>query len=401
MNTRDEAPAGRRRAERSTGRECPAQGGAVRGPPRARLACLLGRLDEAGEREFGMALDASLSALLPALGVVFGVGVILFSAWDYWIAPDRAATTTMLRLSLVLIGALGYARWHPRFPVAWRCALVYGTHTGAMILSSAMLPDGLVLALPAITGAMFPLALVEPRLHRMLLLVLLPSLLFAVLAAAVLPERVFASALLVYGLSLGLAAALAVLQGRWRRSAFVAERALAYSARHDSLSGVLARGYLIELANHDLALARRYGRPLTICMLDIDYFKRVNDRYGHPAGDELIRAITRACSSVLRATDHFGRVGGEEFVCVMPETTVDEALACAERMRAAVAAVRLDTPLGALQCTISLGVAGLAPEHADFGALLAAADAALYRAKAGGRDRIEVADPGANRHAPG
>ena len=363
---------------------------------RATVRRMRGDLDPADEREFGAALDRTLSDLLPVLGPVFGMAVILFTAWDYWIAPERAWTTAMLRLSFVLVGALGYASWHPRIPVAWRCGLVYVTHTGAMIASSVLLPDGPVLALPAISGSMFLLALVEPRLHRLVLTIVLPLLLFVVLGAAVLPQQVFASSLLVYMATVVLAAAVATTQGRWRRTAFRAERKLAYAARHDSLSGVLARGYLVELANRDVALAKRYGRPLAISMVDIDYFKRVNDRFGHAAGDALLRAVSEACAAQLRASDYFGRIGGEEFVCVMPETTEDDALACAERMRAAVAGLRLETSAGTVGCTISIGIAAMHEGHADFDNLLAAADAAMYRAKSNGRNRVEVVP----RHSP-
>jgi diguanylate cyclase (GGDEF)-like protein len=355
------------------------------------MARLSGRLGPADEREFGQALDRDLSAVLPVFGSLFGAGILLFSAWDYWIAPQQAATTASLRLALVLLGAIGYARWRGRIPVAWRWALVYGTHAGAMILCASLLPGGLLLALPAITGAMLPLALVEPRLRRLGAIVLAPCLLFLVLGGAVLPERAYASSVLVYALMLGLAASVALFQGRLLRKEFLAQRALTESVRHDSLCGVLTRGYLLELAAHDLMLARRYGHPLALGMIDIDHFKRVNDTWGHPTGDALLRAVSKACAEVLRATDHLGRVGGEEFLAVMPETGISEAIACAERMRAAVAALRLATPRGEVRCTISVGVATLAPGHADIAALVAAADAALYLAKANGRDRVELA----------
>ncbi len=361
------------------------------GPPRRRIGAwlhgLVGTFGRDQEREYGLQLDRALATMLPALGTAFGIGVVLFGAWDYWIQPERGATTTLIRLSLVLVGALGYGRW-PGLPVAWRCVLIYGTHVGAMIFSSALLPDGLVLAMPAITGAMFPLALVEPRLHRLFLVVLIPSLLFVPLGATVMPGWIFASSMAIYLISLGLMAAVAIFTGRLRRAAWLAERELAYSARHDSLSGVYARGYLLELASHDVALAQRHGRPLAAGMLDIDHFKRVNDTFGHPAGDALIRELGRVCPAELRASDYFGRVGGEEFVFVMPETRADDALACAERMRRAVAAIRLPTPAGTLQCTVSIGVAMLDRSHADVDALLADADAALYYAKAHGRDRV-------------
>ena len=111
----------------------------------------------------------------------------------------------------------------------------------------------------------------------------------------------------------------------------------------------------------------------------------------HPQSSPLIRAVCQACSAELRASDYFGRIGGEEFACVMPETDENEALACAERMRLAVAAIRIETPMGSVRCTISIGIAARAPEYADFTALLAAADAALYHAKSSGRDRVELA----------
>jgi diguanylate cyclase (GGDEF)-like protein len=364
------------------------------GPANERLrerVSIAATLDRTTERAFGQALDRSLSAALPALGAVFGIGVLLFSAWDYWLDPGLAATTLSLRLVLVCVGACAYFRWDERIPVGWRCALVYLTHTGAMIGSSALLPNGLVLAMPAITGAMFPLALVEPRLHRLAALVLPPALLFLLLGAGTLAPAVFASCALVYAAVLLLVAAVAFFQGRLLREAFLAEQALAWSAHHDSLSGVLARGYLLELAEHDLALARRYGRPLAVAMLDIDHFKRVNDTWGHGVGDLLLCAVSRACSAQLRASDYFGRVGGEEFACVMPETGETEALACAERMRRAVADIRLATPQAMVRCTISIGVAALDPAHVDLRALLAAADGALYRAKMHGRDRVELA----------
>lgn len=381
-------------ARAAEAREAPDNDAACADSGRPPLARILGTLDAADEREFGLALDRMLSATLPALGVVFGIGVVLFSAWDYWIAPDQAGTTAMVRLSLVLLGAAAYPSWNGRLPVAWRYIIVFGTHATAMIVSAALLPDGLVLALPAITGAMFPLALVEARLHRLLAMVLFPTLMFLTLGAAVLPQQIYTSSVLVYALALGLAGGIAIVQGRLRRAAFMDERALAYCAHHDSLTGVLARGHLTALANHDLALARRYGRPLAIAMLDIDYFKRVNDTYGHPAGDALLCAVSRVCSAQLRASDYLGRVGGEEFVSVMPETGVAEALACAERMRRAVAGIRLETPTGTVACTISIGVAALGPDKADFGALLGAADAALYQAKSNGRDRVVLAPHG-------
>jgi diguanylate cyclase (GGDEF)-like protein len=198
-------------------------------------------------------------------------------------------------------------------------------------------------------------------------------------------------AILLYALSLPLALAVALANLQLQQRVFLAEQAVLRTVRHDSLSGALARGYLTELAIHDVALARRHGRLLAVAMLDIDWFKRVNDTYGHASGDLALCALVGACKASLRATDYIGRVGGEEFVCVMPDTGADDAVACAERIRKSIAALCLNTESGPLRFTVSIGVAVLDAAHLDWPALLRAADRALYEAKAAGRNRSVLA----------
>jgi len=263
-----------------------------------------------------------------------------------------------------------------------------------MTISAALLDDGLLLALPALTGVLFLLALIEPRVRRCLALALAPALLFTALGALRMPPAVFLDSLLLYCLSLLLACLVAFVTGRFRQRAYLIEQALLRASRYDSLSGALARGYVSELAAHDVAVARRHGHPLAVAMLDIDYFKRVNDTHGHAAGDRVLAALAGACRDAMRASDYLGRIGGEEFVCVMPETALADALACAERIRLGIAALRVPIAAGTLRVTVSIGVAALDAERRDWAALLAAADAALYRAKAEGRDRIVAAAPG-------
>jgi diguanylate cyclase (GGDEF)-like protein len=131
-------------------------------------------------------------------------------------------------------------------------------------------------------------------------------------------------------------------------------------------------------------------------MLDIDHFKRVNDSHGHAAGDQVLAAFARVCRRAMRASDYFGRIGGEEFVCVMPATDLADAVACAERIRMAVAAMSVPTTAGPLHITTSIGVAALDRRHGDWPALLGAADAALYGAKTSGRNRTVAAPPAAD-----
>lgn len=345
------------------------------------------------EAAFDAGLDAGLARLLPVLGPAFGLVIIVFGAWDAWLDPARAAATVRVRVALVLLGAPAYAAGRLLWSPAARCAWLYATHAGAMVACAGMLPQGLVLALPGMTGALFLLALVEPRPRRFMLATLPTSLLLVLLAVLNLAPAPLVQVLLLYALCWPLALVVALATLQLRRRAFLAEQAVLDAVRHDSLSGALSRRYVIELALHDLALARRYGRPLALAMLDIDHFKRVNDTWGHAAGDRALCALVTACKGNLRASDYIGRIGGEEFVCVMPETDAGEAMACAERIRNAVAALRLPAGEQTLSFTVSAGVAVLSPERAGWDELLHAADAALYQAKESGRNRTVLARP--------
>jgi diguanylate cyclase (GGDEF)-like protein len=337
-------------------------------------------------------VDHGIDRLLPVLGPVCGAFVVLFGAWDAWIDPTRVELTLRIRVALVLLGALAYGQSRLPWSASWRCAWVYATHAGVIVACAALVPRGLVLALPGLTGALFMLALVEPRPRRFVLAALAPSALLVTLAALTLPRALYLNTMLLYVLSVPLAASVALANLHLRRQAFHAEQVLVDAVRHDSLSGALSRGYLTELALHDVALALRHGRPLAVAMLDIDHFKRVNDTFGHATGDRGLCALVRVCKDSLRASDYVGRVGGEEFVCVMPDSSADDACTCAERIRNKVAALSLPTDTGMLRFTVSIGVAVLDDRRRDWAALLRAADAALYVAKTAGRNRTVLAD---------
>ena len=179
--------------------------------------------------------------------------------------------------------------------------------------------------------------------------------------------------------------------GAFRRQAFLSQKRLLHSTRHDSLSGAANRAFLTELGHREIALARRHNHPLAAAMIDIDHFKQVNDRYGHAVGDIVIRQLVKTCTGNLREGDLFGRFGGEEFVCVMPQTDAGEALACTERMRRSIEALRVVSGPASVRFTISAGVAVLDPADEGWEALLRQADQALYRAKSDGRNRTVLA----------
>lgn len=158
----------------------------------------------------------------------------------------------------------------------------------------------------------------------------------------------------------------------------------------DSLTGLHNRHHFFELAEHEFQRARRYGRALSVIMLDIDHFKQVNDTYSHAVGDQVLRVVAERCRESLRDIDFMGRYGGEEFAVLLPESDTEGARNAAERLRRCVAESPVETARGRLSVTISLGVVTIAVGFLDLVALLDRADAAMYAAKKAGRNRVET-----------
>ncbi|GAB4538814.1 MAG: hypothetical protein Fur002_02920 [Anaerolineales bacterium] len=157
----------------------------------------------------------------------------------------------------------------------------------------------------------------------------------------------------------------------------------------DPLTGAYNRRGMLQMGEFELARARRANRPLSVLMFDIDHFKRVNDRYGHLAGDQVLRGLAEVCRQRSRSIDVLCRYGGEEFVILLPGTPLEAAKNFAERLRQNVERAPLATDEGPLRVTISLGVAQL-KDNNDLKTLIEYADRALYAAKRGGRNRVEA-----------
>lgn len=176
----------------------------------------------------------------------------------------------------------------------------------------------------------------------------------------------------------------------------VAERQAAQArlvelATTDSLTGLKNRRYFMETASQEFERARRYQTPLSLLMLDADHFKSINDRYGHPIGDEALKALAENGRRRLREIDLFARLGGEEFAILLPQTGFTAARAVAERVRQSIAEQSVATDWEPLHFTVSIGVASLDTRTVDLNDLLRQADAALYQAKENGRNRVEPA----------
>lgn len=156
----------------------------------------------------------------------------------------------------------------------------------------------------------------------------------------------------------------------------------------DPVTGVNNRATVLNHLEANFELARRHQRPLSVILVDLDWFKLVNDTHGHRAGDQVLAAFGALLRRRLRGSDPLGRLGGDEFLAVLPETSAALALIAAEDLRRAISAEPVVLEDGKkIQITCSLGVAELKAGDSDGGALLARADAALYGAKAGGRNR--------------
>ncbi len=163
-------------------------------------------------------------------------------------------------------------------------------------------------------------------------------------------------------------------------------------AMRDELTGVFNRRYLMETIRTEKHRCERTGGVFSICILDVDHFKRVNDTYGHLAGDQVLQAIASTAQGALRQTDYFGRYGGEEFALVLTGTVVEGAMITAERVRTRIAALEFPEIGADLKVTVSIGIADLrANEETE--ATFKRADDALYRAKEAGRNRCVIAAP--------
>ncbi len=167
----------------------------------------------------------------------------------------------------------------------------------------------------------------------------------------------------------------------------VYEQKLIRMAKIDSLTGIYNRRYLDSRLTEEIERSRRHGNPLSVLMMDIDHFKKINDTQGHLCGDYALRKISELLQELVRTSDILGRYGGEEFCCVLPETTFEQAVVLAERCREQIAASPFSCTDQQSRATISIGVTGM---HRDdtLDSIIKRADDALYQAKHDGRNRV-------------
>jgi len=171
-------------------------------------------------------------------------------------------------------------------------------------------------------------------------------------------------------------------------------------ALYDSLTNIKNRGAILDVARRELSRGRRSGKSLSVALGDLDHFKHVNDTYGHPAGDQVLREFVRRIGLGVRAHDDVGRYGGEEFFVVLPECSSEAAMRVAQRLGELVSRTPVSTPEGNIPVTASFGIAATDQGYDDLDALIQAADEALYAAKNSGRNRAMLAANRADRKEP-
>ena len=200
--------------------------------------------------------------------------------------------------------------------------------------------------------------------------------------------------MLVFSLAIGRCMFLGIFSSSMRASLYASGQKLKEAYRRieelaelDELTGAFNRRCIMRVLDEEIARGKRHGQPCSIALIDLDWFKRINDGYGHPTGDEVLRTFAITMFANIRNIDRFGRYGGEEFLLVLPNTPVEAAARLLDRLRAIVADLDWSAFSAGMQVTFSAGVATLrTDEHSDN--FLARADKALYASKAQGRNRV-------------
>jgi diguanylate cyclase (GGDEF)-like protein len=352
--------------------------------------------DDSGFRAYRIAL---IHASNETAYVFVALLVVAFNAWDWFVDPVHAPAALLVRLAggaVIVASGITQRRLARVELAAWIAKFRLLVSALTISLALSLLDDGFLVGLSGLVIAMLGAAYSSIDRRDMLWLFGPPLLLaLAIMAIAGVPRFVFVNAACFLGLTLVVGWLLARVQEDSYRRVYALEQALMRESRIDALTGVLNRRALEEQGQGLLGLCQRHGQPFALLMVDIDWFKDINDRHGHPVGDQVLSAVAHHCMAQIRGADRFGRWGGEEFLAMLPETTQFDAFALAERMRGSVEHAGIEFGGDVQRVTISIGVVAMVtPPAVDVGtawaALVKAADDAMYRAKAAGRNCVEA-----------
>ncbi|MCS6959482.1 MAG: GGDEF domain-containing protein [Pseudanabaenaceae cyanobacterium SKYGB_i_bin29] len=325
--------------------------------------------------------------------------LLSFVFWDYYIDPQSANSTLFKRgIAASFSLAIFFLSFLPRlhrftFLLSYTSALISHLAQSIILIS---LNSGLLYGTTALTFFPLVLAVIPPPSSATLSI---SAFGFFVIPNVVmwlnrtdrflwLNANIFLLATCLLFCVLGL------LTDRARRQRFLLEKSLEKQANQDVLTGLANRRHFLDCANRVLALAQRHHRPLSLLLVDIDHFKRINDNYGHPIGDQAIIALAELIVRVVRHTDIMARFGGEEFAILLPETDRLGAECVAERLRKAVEEMVIPLGDSIIKYTVSVGVAARDSDTISIDQLIQRADSALYQAKHRGRNCVVIAKNG-------
>jgi diguanylate cyclase (GGDEF)-like protein len=352
-------------------------------------------MDEAEDRSF---FDYRTRARLP-LFLKFlrltSLLTVVFAGWDYLIDADHWLDNLPLRIAGgLLIASMARQVPHTLRPEQFdRLALVFSVcYSLFLTLVLSRLDQGLTLGMPCLSVflTLSSFLLTESRRLPWLLSVLLVVGLAS--WAVGLNPLVLGSHLIVLTMNLVSGALLAFSLEATARREFKLEQALARDASTDALTGLLNRRAMEVLLETESSRSLRYHRPLSFILIDIDHFKHVNDTWGHHVGDEVLRHVAQTCLRALRTSDSLGRWGGEEFLALLPETTLEESTLLADRLRSTIEQTPCYQAGQTIWVTISAGLTAFAPGQ-RWQDTYAMADTALYQAKEEGRNRCVARRP--------
>jgi diguanylate cyclase (GGDEF)-like protein len=355
---------------------------------------LLPRFDPALERLYLERRQRGLELVARVFLPVSIANLALFGLWDYFMQPDNLAFTLAAR-GLGILAILGFWWLYRRgvLLVASCLHLTLGVGFVCVLAVLTGLENGLLLGVPYLMVILLAHNAVMVRLRDFWVVILEVVLTLVVASQLQAPASAFANAVIALSWAAGVMVVFYFLLDSFHRRSFLVEQRFEHQARTDDLTGIFNRRTFSETGRSELERSLRYDSPLSLLILDIDRFKTINDTYGHDVGDRVIVAVASACRGFIRQSDSVGRMGGEEFGVLLPETGLEQAHAMAERLRQTLQELRVSIPQGEVRFTVSIGVATLVKGQ-SWNDLLKAADVALYAAKNGGRNRVVAGEKG-------
>lgn len=346
------------------------------------------------EEAFYRAIALRYGPTLRITVICSAIGLVAFCLLDNVLSPGVWEKTLPWRAAGAAATALliPFARSRPshrRFVLVGLLMLFFGQTSICLALTE--IPNGFRVGLAYLQFYMSAVALFSPtRWHSLAFVtpvVLIPNVMMA-WGGSILEDFIVINGVMIPFAAVGVIISRVTEASVWR--AFKLELQMQVEARHDVLTGCLNRRYITQLATQEVSRSTRHNHVFTVLLMDLDHFKKVNDTYGHAAGDQALKSFAEICRNNVRTSDSVARFGGEEFLVLLPDTDASHAKILAERIRSNTELAMVHSEGISFKITVSIGIAQFAGGSDPFEQIVARADTALYRAKANGRNRVEI-----------